>query len=133
MLLYASDIVMLQYKITSGSGVMFDSFAHRLPFVASDLDFFKEFAEMGLGISAKRDPVSFVRAISKLGNSYDKYSKSVDDFKQKLRWDFVTKEHIDIYTHAMIKRRKSFSRPNNFILAFYNILLSALDLYPVAF
>jgi len=51
MLLYASDLVVLPYKITSGSGVMFDSLAHGLPFVASDLDFFKEFAEMGLGIN----------------------------------------------------------------------------------
>jgi glycosyltransferase involved in cell wall biosynthesis len=111
MLLYASDIVMLPYKITSGSGVMFDSLAHRLPFVASDLDFFKEFAEMGLGITAKRDPVSFARAIRDLGNSYDKYSKSVDNFKQKLMWEFVTKQHIDIYSHAMIKRGKSLSLP----------------------
>ena len=111
MLLYASDIVMLPYKITSGSGVMFDSLAHRLPFVASDLEFFKEFAEMGLGITAKRDPVSFARAICELGYSYDKYSKSVDNFKQKLRWEFVTKQHIDIYCHAMTKRGKSFSLP----------------------
>jgi glycosyltransferase involved in cell wall biosynthesis len=111
MLLYASDIVMLPYKITSGSGVMFDSLAHRLPFVASDLDFFKEFAEMGLGITAKRDPVSFARAIFELGNSYDKYSKSVDKFKQQLRWEFVTKQHIDIYSHAMTKRGKSFPLP----------------------
>jgi hypothetical protein len=35
-----------------------DTLAHRLPFVGSDLDFFKEFAEMRLGITAKRDPVS---------------------------------------------------------------------------
>jgi glycosyltransferase involved in cell wall biosynthesis len=111
MLLYASDIVMLPYKITSGSGVMFDSLAHRLPFVASDIEFFKEFAEMGLGITAKRDPVSFGRAICELGESYDKYSKSVDKFKQQLRWEFVTKQHIDIYSHAMTKREKSFSLP----------------------
>jgi glycosyltransferase involved in cell wall biosynthesis len=109
MLLYASDVVVLPYKITSGSGVMFDSLAHRVPFVASDLDFFKEFAEMGLGITAKRDPVSFARAICELGNSYDKYSKSVDKFKQQLRWEFVTKQHIHIYNHAMTKREKRFS------------------------
>jgi glycosyltransferase involved in cell wall biosynthesis len=108
MLLYASDIVILPYKITSGSGVMFDSLAHRLPFVASDLDFFKEFAEMGLGITAKREPVSFAKAIRDLGDSYDKYSKSVDNFKQQLRWEFVTKQHIDIYSHAITGRGKSF-------------------------
>ncbi|MDQ3727350.1 MAG: glycosyltransferase [Thermoproteota archaeon] len=111
MLLYASDIVMLPYKITSGSGVMFDSLAHRLPFVASDLDFFKEFAEMGLGIAARRDPVSFAKAIREIGDSYDKYSKSVDNFKEQLRWEFVTKQHIDIYTRAITKRGKSFSLP----------------------
>jgi glycosyltransferase involved in cell wall biosynthesis len=111
MLLYASDVVMLPYKITSGSGVMFDSLAHRLPFVATDLDFFKEFVEMGLGITAKRDPMSFAKALRELGDSYDKYSKSVDNFKQQLRWEFVTKQHIDIYRHAITKRAKSFSLP----------------------
>jgi glycosyltransferase involved in cell wall biosynthesis len=108
MLFYASDVVMLPYKITSGSGVMFDSLAHRVPFVASDLDFFKEFREMGLGITAKRDPLSFAKAIHELGDSYDKYSKSVDNFKQQLRWEFVTKQHIDIYSHAITERGKSF-------------------------
>ncbi|MDQ3852837.1 MAG: hypothetical protein M3299_08390 [Thermoproteota archaeon] len=111
MLLYASDVVLLPYKITSGSGVMFDSLAHRLPFVASDLDFFKEFAEMGLGIAARRDPMSFAKAIREIGDSYDKYSKSVDNFKQQLRWEFVTKQHIDIYSRAITKSGKSFSLP----------------------
>jgi glycosyltransferase involved in cell wall biosynthesis len=111
MLLYASDLVVLPYKITSGSGVMFDSLAHGLPFVASDLDFFKEFEEMGLGITAKRDPVSFAKAIRELGESYDKYSKSVDNFKEQLRWKFVSKQHIDIYSHAITKRENSFSLP----------------------
>lgn len=111
MLLYACDIVMLPYKITSGSGVMFDALAHRLPFVASDLDFFKEFAEMRLGITAKRNPVSFAKAIRELGDSYDKYSKAVDNFKQQLRWEFVTRQHIDIYSHALTEKGKSFTLP----------------------
>ena len=111
MLFYACDVVVLPYKITSGSGVMFDSLAHRLPFVASDLDFFKEFAEMGLGITAKRDPVSFAKAIHELGNSYDNYSKSVENFKQQLRWESVTKQHVDIYNHAITERGKSFPLP----------------------
>src|SRR5215211_4219603 len=111
MIFYASDVVILPYKITSGSGVMFDSLAHKLPFVASDLDFFKEFEEMGLGITAKRDPASFAKAIRELGDSYDKYSKSVDNFKQQLRWEFVTKQHTDIYSHAITERGKTFSLP----------------------
>jgi glycosyltransferase involved in cell wall biosynthesis len=111
MLFYASDLVMLPYKITSGSGVMFDSLAHGLPFVASDLDFFKEFAEMRLGITAKRHPVSFAKAIHELGKSYDMYSKSVNNFKQQLKWEFVTKQHINIYTQAIAERGKSLSVP----------------------
>jgi glycosyltransferase involved in cell wall biosynthesis len=101
MLFYASDIVVLPYKITSGSGVMFDALAHRVPFVASDLDFFKEFEEMGLGITAKRDPVSFAKAIDNLGKTYEKYSKAVDNFRQQLRWEFVANQHIEIYDRAI--------------------------------
>jgi glycosyltransferase involved in cell wall biosynthesis len=101
MLFYASDIVVLPYKITSGSGVMFDALAHGVPFVASDLDFFKEFEEMGLGITAKRDPVSFAKAIDNLGKTYEKYSKAVDNFRQQLRWEFVANQHIEIYDRAI--------------------------------
>ena len=111
MLFYASDLVMLPYKITSGSGVMFDSLAHGLPFVASDLDFFKEFTEMRLGITAKRHPVSFAKAIHELSKSYDMYSKSVNNFKQQLKWEFVTKQHIDIYSHAIAERGRRISVP----------------------
>ena len=40
----ASDAKIMPYSVTSGSGVMFDALGHGLPFVASDLGFFKEFA-----------------------------------------------------------------------------------------
>jgi glycosyltransferase involved in cell wall biosynthesis len=107
MLFYASDVVVLPYKITSGSGVMFDALAHRVPFVASDLDFFKEFEEMGLGITAKRDPVSFAKAIDYLGKTYDKYSKAVDNFRQQLRWEFVANQHIEIYNRAIRQKKRN--------------------------
>jgi glycosyltransferase involved in cell wall biosynthesis len=111
MLFYASDVVVLPYKITSGSGVMFDALAHTVPFVASDLDFFKEFEEMGLGITAKRDPVSFAKAIDNLGKTYDKYSIAVDNFRQQLRWEYVANQHIEIYNRAIReKRRDTFQR-----------------------
>jgi glycosyltransferase involved in cell wall biosynthesis len=105
-LFYASDAVVLPYKITSGSGVMFDAFAHMVPFVASDLDFFKEFEEMGLGITAKRDPVSFSKAIDNVGKTYDKYSRAVDDFRQQLRWEYVANEHTKLYTRAIREKRR---------------------------
>jgi hypothetical protein len=48
--LYYFMHAMLPYRITSSSGVMFDALAHGIPFIASDLAFFKEFAEQGLGL-----------------------------------------------------------------------------------
>jgi glycosyltransferase involved in cell wall biosynthesis len=106
MLFYASNVVLLPYKITSGSGVMFDAMAHTVPFVASDLDFFKEFEEMGLGITAKRDPVSFAKAIDNLGKTYDKYSIAVDNFRQQLRWENVANQHIELYNRAIREKRR---------------------------
>jgi glycosyltransferase involved in cell wall biosynthesis len=112
-LFYASDVVVLPYKITSGSGVMFDALAHKVPFVASDLDFFKEFEQMGLGITAKRDPVSFARAIDNLGKTYDKYSAAVDNFRQQLRWEYVANQHIEIYNRAIKEKKRRDIIPTN--------------------
>lgn len=105
-LFYASDVVVLPYKITSGSGVMFDALSHTVPFVASDLDFFREFEEMGLGITAKRDPVSFARAIDNLGKMYDNYSRAVDNFRLQLSWEYVAKQHIELYDRAIKEKRR---------------------------
>jgi glycosyltransferase involved in cell wall biosynthesis len=92
--------------------VMFDAMAHKLPFVASDLAFFKEFEKMGLGITAKRDPVSFAKAIDNLGKAYDRYSTAVSNFRQQLRWEYVANQHIELYNRAIIreKGRDTFSR-----------------------
>ncbi len=111
-LFYASDVVVLPYRITSGSGVMFDALAHKVPFVASDLDFFKEFEEMGLGITAKRDPLSFAKAIESIGKTHDKYLKAVSDFKHQLRWEYVAKQHIEIYKRAILEKRRNATAGN---------------------
>ena len=100
-LLFASDIVLLPYKITSGSGVMFDALAHGLPFVASDLEFFREFAKMNLGIATKRNPKAFAKGIEELGNSYETYWRAVDTFKRRLRWNFVANQHIELYSSVV--------------------------------
>ena len=67
-LFIASDAVLLHYKLTSGSGVMFDALGHGIPFIASDLPFFKEFASKGLGIATKRTPNAFADALLELDN-----------------------------------------------------------------
>src|SRR5215217_7766712 len=70
-LFFACDAIIFPYKIVSVSGVMFDALAHGLPFIASDLRFFKEFADMGLGIVCKRNMQSFERSVSTLALAYD--------------------------------------------------------------
>jgi glycosyltransferase involved in cell wall biosynthesis len=96
-LLIASDAVLLPYKLTSGSGVMFDALGHGIPFIASNLPFFKEFASKGLGITAKRTPNAFADALSELDRNYDKYQKAIEGFKKYLEWNIVARNHIEIY------------------------------------
>jgi glycosyltransferase involved in cell wall biosynthesis len=96
-LFIASDAVLLPYKLTSGSGVMFDALGHGIPFIASDLPFFKEFASKALGIATKRTPNAFVDALLELDNNYDKYQKAIEGFKKYLKWNIVAGNHIELY------------------------------------
>ena len=49
---------------------MFDALAHGLPFIATNLNFFKEFSRQGLGITVKRMPNEFSNAIKRLEKNY---------------------------------------------------------------
>ena len=97
-LFFACDAIIFPYKIVSISGVMFDALAHGLPFVASDLRFFKEFAEMGLGIVCKRTTQSFERSISTLALQYDEYKTRVEQFRSNLRWNNIANKHIEFFS-----------------------------------
>jgi glycosyltransferase involved in cell wall biosynthesis len=108
-LFYASDAVILPYKVTGGSGVMFDALAHGLPFVATDLKFFREFAAQGLGITVKRDPHEFSKGLQDLSSNYVKYEEAVDIFKEKLKWDSVAKKHSTLYNAASQREHSSIS------------------------
>jgi glycosyltransferase involved in cell wall biosynthesis len=68
-----------------------------LPFVASDLGFFKEFSSKGLGITVKRDPAAFAYALKALDKDYMAYSQRVCDFKEQLKWDVVAGQHASLY------------------------------------
>jgi glycosyltransferase involved in cell wall biosynthesis len=103
MLFYAADAVILPYKITSNSAVMFDALAHGLPFVATNLEFFNEFSRMGLGISVKRNPSDFSEGLKILHKKYFKYSSAVEQFKYKLKWNHIAKQHIELY-HSVSKK-----------------------------
>ncbi|MDQ3835633.1 MAG: glycosyltransferase [Thermoproteota archaeon] len=97
-LFFACDAIIFPYKVVSISGVMFDALAHGLPFVASDLRFFKEFAGMGLGIVCKRDVQSFERALTALASEFGDYKRRVELFRAKLRWSNIANEHIEYFS-----------------------------------
>ena len=95
-----ADAVLLPYSVSAGSGVMFDALAHGIPFIASDLGFFKEFSNQGLGVTVKRNPEAFSNGLRRLDKDYSCYIGSIDGFKQKLKWNFVASQHASIYSTA---------------------------------
>jgi len=108
-LLYSCDIVILPYTVTSGSGVLFDALAHGLPFISSNLGFFKEFEEKGLGITVKRKSGEFERALEKLEANYSDYVQKVEEFKPELKWTNIASQHLEIYVKSISERKKSTS------------------------
>lgn len=113
LLLYAADALILPYKVSSGSGVMFDGLAHGLPFVATDLGFFKEFSSKGLGITAKRNPAAFANALRALDKCYEGYLQRVSSFKEKLKWDIVAEQHASLYRCIIAGRAPLFAGTSN--------------------
>jgi glycosyltransferase involved in cell wall biosynthesis len=106
LLFYASDTVIMPYSVASGSGVMFDALAHGLPFVASDLGFFKEFAGKGLGLAVRRKADEFSKALKFLEANYPSYKREVDRFKNDLIWDSVARQHVALYMSVLASRKK---------------------------
>jgi glycosyltransferase involved in cell wall biosynthesis len=103
LLFYASDVVILPYKVCSGSGVMFDAIGHGIPFIASDLNFFKEFQEMKLGITVERKPDKFVKALEYMDKNYLTYLSNLERFKEKLDWNRIANQHLEIYNNSVIR------------------------------
>ena len=97
LLFYCVDALILPYKVSSGSGVMYDGLAHGLPFISSKIGFFKEFSDMGLGISVERNPAEFSKALVKLKLDYNRYKDAVIYFRRNLLWKEVAKKHILLY------------------------------------
>lgn len=100
MLLYAADAVLLPYSVTAASGVMFDALAHGIPFIATDLGFFKEFSAQGLGVTVKRKADAFSTGLKTLDKRYSSYTGFIDAFKQKLKWNIVARKHLSVYYYA---------------------------------
>ena len=110
-LFFACDAIIFPYKIVSISGVMFDALAHGLPFIASDLRFFKEFANMGLGIACNRDTQSFERSLSTLASKFDEYKTHVEQFRSRLLWSNIANQHIQYFSSLISQyNNKSFTK-----------------------
>jgi glycosyltransferase involved in cell wall biosynthesis len=101
LLFFASDVVFLPYKAIAGSGTMFDGLGHGKPFLASENGFFSEFAKLGLGITAKRNAICFEKGLQNVDKNYDKLKSNVQQFRKNLKWDFVARQHFDIYKNIL--------------------------------
>jgi glycosyltransferase involved in cell wall biosynthesis len=100
-LFFACDVIIFPYKVVSISGVLFDALAHGLPFIASDLKFFREFAQMGLGITCNRNAISFSEKIVCLASDHTRYKNNVQQFNPKLRWSNIADNHIDLFSKIL--------------------------------
>lgn len=107
LVLFAVDALFMPYKVSSGSGTMFDGLGHGKPFIASDLGFFREFSKMNLGIVSKRDPNSFEKAFIELDRNYQKFELYVKEFRKKILWDNIADQHLRIYTNLVEKAKLS--------------------------
>jgi glycosyltransferase involved in cell wall biosynthesis len=106
LLFYSADAVILPYTVSSGSGVMFDALAHGLPFIATNLEFFEEFSQKGLGITVNRTPEEFSKSLVMLDRDYTKYIKTVEAFRKEISWQTVASQHVLIYARV-IKEKES--------------------------
>jgi len=80
---------------------MFDGLGHGKPFLASDNGFFREFANLGLGIITERNVSNFEEGLKIVDKNYDKLKSNVNEFKEKLKWDIIAKQHLDIYENIL--------------------------------
>lgn len=100
-LFFACDAIIFPYRIVSVSGVLFEALAHGLPFIASELAFFREFAEMGLGITCSRRLEAFEDSIRRLSEHYDEYKKNVQEFGFKLRWNVIADNYLQVCSRLL--------------------------------
>ncbi len=100
-LFFASDIIFLPYKAIAGSGTMFDGLGHGKPFLSSNNGFFKEFSKLGLGLVVERNAKSFEKGLDLVERNYEKLKSNVDEFRKKLKWNLIAKQHLDIYENIL--------------------------------
>ncbi len=91
----------MPYKAISGSGTMFDGMGHGKPFLASNIEVFKEFSRLGLGIATERNAKSFEKGLKAVDENYETLKSNVEKFRKNLKWDNIADQHIDIYNNIL--------------------------------
>jgi glycosyltransferase involved in cell wall biosynthesis len=76
---------------------MFDGLAHGIPFISSNIGFFREFVSSGLGMSVNSSVDEFSAAILAIEEQYSSYKENVDHFKQNLLWSSIAESHKALY------------------------------------
>ncbi|MEJ7642392.1 MAG: glycosyltransferase family 4 protein [Candidatus Nitrosocosmicus sp.] len=104
-LFFASDIIFLPYKAISGSGTMFDGMGHGKPFLASNVELFKEFSRLGLGVATERNAKSFEKGLEAVDENYETLKSNVEKFRKNLKWDNIADLHIDVYDNILDTNR----------------------------
>ena len=69
------------------------------------MGFFKEFEKKGLGITVKRKPGEFERALKKLEAGNPEYVQKVEEFKPELMWNNIAHQHLEIYNKSILDKR----------------------------
>jgi hypothetical protein len=52
-------------------------------------------------VTVRRTPEDFSKGLERLSQEYDSYAQAVGRFSEKLRWDYVARQHIAQYASAM--------------------------------
>jgi hypothetical protein len=60
----------------------------------SDKVFFREFSKLGLGITSKRNATGFEQWLQKFDKYCDKLKSNVNEFRRKLKKDFMNRQHL---------------------------------------
>jgi glycosyltransferase involved in cell wall biosynthesis len=95
----------LPYKVETRVRNHVDALSYGLPFIATRLGFFVEFASHGLGIAVDRNPKRILKCNDDSDKNYDKYVDKINEFSMKLNWEQIAKEHAGLY-YKVVKRKK---------------------------
>ena len=102
---FSCDAVFLPYKVCSGSGVCMMDWVMENPLLHLTLVFSKNFPNMNLGIVSKREPRSFEKAFVELEKDYRSFESAVKEFRQKINWNAIARQHCLIYENIMEKQK----------------------------